>query len=49
MIDPIIEFMAASMKQYDKNNKEKTWNDLAQVAYNAILIYLLSEREKINE
>ena len=47
MIDPIIEFMAKSMMQYDKNNKDKTWNDLAQVAYNAMLIYLLSESERI--
>jgi len=44
----IIEFIANTMIQYDKNNPNKTWIELADVAYNAVVLYLLVETGRIN-
>lgn len=49
MSEPVIEFIAKAMIQYDKNNENKRWSDLARVAYNATILYFISESEKINE
>lgn len=43
----VTEFMAKAMIEYDKNNPDKTWLELAEVAYNAAVVYLMLETERI--
>jgi len=38
-VDDCIEYMAVEMRLYDLNNPEKTWRDLAKVAYMALKMY----------
>jgi hypothetical protein len=44
----IIDKIAKAMIDYDKNNIEKTWKDLATVAYTTCIESLLFDMEKTN-
>jgi len=50
-VDDCIEYMAVEMRLYDLNNPEKTWRDLARVAYMALKMYEIKTpmNREINE
>jgi len=45
----VIEFIAKDMIAYDRSHKEKTWRELAEVAYSAcIRHYMMQMMQEVN-